>query len=146
MCSGKRLAPIGRTRTCQRSQSHRRIKDHKNLLLWYTVYEFEAYTTGTDIVMQDAYVTEINATHSVVWDTECTPGCGGCGCDKCTGEFKYISQRVNQFGDRSRALGGRGRKLFGRCLRHLVGVHIGAGFRPGRNGWSRVCWTSLMVH
>jgi len=55
--------------------------------------------------MQDAYVTGINAAHSVVWDTESTPGCGGCGCDKCTGEFKYISQGVNQFGDRSRALG-----------------------------------------
>ena len=70
--------------------------------------------------MQDAYVTGINAAHSVVWDTECTPGCGGCGCDKCTGEFNYISQRVNQFGDRSRALGGRGRKLFGPCLWEFI--------------------------
>ena len=119
-----------------------RIKDRKNLLIWYTAdepdgwgdpsdaanfaydkiydidgyhpvslvlncqdYEFEAYMTGTDIVMQDVYVTGINATHSVVWDTECTPDYGNCGCDNCAGEFEDISQRVDQFGDRSRALG-----------------------------------------
>ena len=119
-----------------------RIKDRKNLLLWYTAdepdgwgdpsdaasfayskiydidgyhpvslvlncqdYEFEAYTTGTDIVIQDAYVTGINATHSVVWDTECTPDYGDCGCDNCAGDFEDISQRVDQFDDRLRALG-----------------------------------------
>lgn len=68
-------------------------------------YEFEAYTTWTDIVMQDAYVTGINATHSVVWDTECTPDYGDCGCDNCIGEFEDISRRVDQFGDRFGALG-----------------------------------------
>ena len=68
-------------------------------------YEFEAYTTGTDIVMQDAYVIGINATHSVVWDTECTPDYGDCGCDNCVGEFEDVSRRVDQFHDRLRALG-----------------------------------------
>jgi hypothetical protein len=68
-------------------------------------YEFEAYTTGTDIVMQDAYVTGINATHSVVWDTECTPDYGDCGCDNCIGEFEDVSQRVDRFSDRLRVLG-----------------------------------------
>ena len=68
-------------------------------------YEFEAYTTGTDIVMQDAYTVGINATHSVVWDTECTPDYGDCGCDNCVGEFEDISQKIDQFGDRLRALG-----------------------------------------
>ena len=43
--------------------------------------------------------------HSVVWDTECTPDYGDCGCDNRVGEFEDISQRVDQFGDRFRALG-----------------------------------------
>jgi len=68
-------------------------------------YEFEAYTTGADIVMQDVYVTGINATHSVVWDTECTQDYGVCGCDNCVGAFEDISQRVDQFRDRLRAFG-----------------------------------------
>ena len=68
-------------------------------------YEFEAYATGTDIVMQDAYMVGINATHSAVWDTECTPDYGDCGCDNCVGEFEDISRRVDQFGERLRALG-----------------------------------------
>ncbi|KAF9644703.1 hypothetical protein BDM02DRAFT_3181472 [Thelephora ganbajun] len=67
-------------------------------------YEFEAYTTGADIVMQDAYVIGINATHSVVWNTECTVDYGDCGCDNCIGEFEDISRRIDQFGDRLRAL------------------------------------------
>ena len=68
-------------------------------------YQFEAYTTGTDIVMQDAYTVGINATDSVVWDTECTPDYGDCGCDNCVGEFEDISRRVDQFADRLRTLG-----------------------------------------
>ena len=68
-------------------------------------YEFEAYTTGADIVMQDVYMVGINATHSVVWDTECTPDYGDCGCDNCVGEFEDISRRVDQFSDRLRATG-----------------------------------------
>jgi len=68
-------------------------------------YEFEGYATWADIVMQDVYVIGINATYSVVWDTECTPDYCDCGCDNCIGEFEDISRRVDQFGDRLRALG-----------------------------------------
>ena len=68
-------------------------------------YEFEAYTAGTDIVMQDTYTVGINATHSVVWDTECTPDYGDWGCDNCVGEFEDISRRIDQFGERLGALG-----------------------------------------
>ena len=64
-----------------------------SLVLGCQDYEFEAYATGTDIVMQDAYMVGINATYSVVWDTECTPDYGDCGC---VGEFEDISQRVDQ--------------------------------------------------
>ena len=68
-------------------------------------YEFEAYTAGTDIVMPDVYTIGINATHSVVWDTDCTPDFGDCGCDNCVGEFEDISRGVDQFGGRLQALG-----------------------------------------
>jgi len=68
-------------------------------------HEFEGYATWADIVMQDTYVIGINATYSVVWDTECTPDYGDCGCDNCVGEFEDISRRMDQFGDRLRALG-----------------------------------------
>ena len=68
-------------------------------------YEFEAYATGTDIVMQDVYPVGINATYSVVWDTECTPDYGDCGCDNCVGELEDISQRLDQFRDRMKVLG-----------------------------------------
>jgi len=36
---------------------------------------------------------------------ECTPDYGDCGCDNCAGDFEDISQRVDQFDDRLRALG-----------------------------------------
>ena len=68
-------------------------------------YEFEAFAAGTDIVMQDVYPIGINATYSVVWDTECTPDYGDCGCDNCVGELEDISQRVDQFRDRMKVLG-----------------------------------------
>lgn len=55
--------------------------------------------------MQDAYMIAINATHSVVWNTSCTPDYGDCGCDNCVGEFEDMSQRMDQFGDRLEALG-----------------------------------------
>jgi hypothetical protein len=68
-------------------------------------YEFEAYTAGTDIVLEDVYTIGINATHSVVWDTECRPDYGDCGCDNCVGELEDISRRVDEFGARLEALG-----------------------------------------
>ena len=67
-------------------------------------YEFQSYAIGADIVMQDTYMIGINATYSVVWNTTCTADYGDCGCDNCVGEFEDISRRVDQFGDRLRAL------------------------------------------
>ena len=55
--------------------------------------------------MQDAYVIGINATYSVVRDTECTLDYGDCECDNCVGEFEDISRRADQLADRLRALG-----------------------------------------
>ena len=37
------------------------------------------YTSGADIVMQDAYMIGTNATYSTVWGTPCTTTYGDCG-------------------------------------------------------------------
>lgn len=68
-------------------------------------YEFEAYSAGADILMQDAYMIGINATHSVMWNTKCTPDFGDCGCDNCVGEFEDISTRMDEFKERLWDLG-----------------------------------------
>ncbi|KAH7924181.1 hypothetical protein BV22DRAFT_1035409 [Leucogyrophana mollusca] len=46
-------------------------------------YEWASYTSGTDIVMQDAYMVSNNVTWSNEWNTTCTPDFGDCGCDNC---------------------------------------------------------------
>ncbi|KAH7911269.1 hypothetical protein BJ138DRAFT_1113370 [Hygrophoropsis aurantiaca] len=46
-------------------------------------YGWASYTSGTDIVMQDAYMVSNNVTWSNEWQTVCTPDFGDCGCDNC---------------------------------------------------------------
>lgn len=68
-------------------------------------YQFTAYTRGADIVMQDAYPIDINATFSPEWHTPCTPDYGDCGCDNCKGDFEDISTRLDEFKQRLNILG-----------------------------------------
>ncbi|KAF9497331.1 hypothetical protein BDN71DRAFT_1429520 [Pleurotus eryngii] len=63
-------------------------------------FEFTAYTSGADIVMQDTYMIGNNVTFSSQWHTPCTPDYGDCGCDNCQGEFEDISRRMDEFADR----------------------------------------------
>jgi hypothetical protein len=60
---------------------------------------------GADIVLEDAYPVGINATYSPVWDTECTPDFGHCGCDNCKGNIYDIKARIQTFKDRLNILG-----------------------------------------
>lgn len=71
-------------------------------------YFFPEYSAGADILMQDTYTIGINATHSTVWNTECTLDYGDCGCDNCKGALEDVSDRMDQFNDR---LGWLGRGL-----------------------------------
>ncbi|KAF7974505.1 hypothetical protein HWV62_12074 [Athelia sp. TMB] len=64
-------------------------------------YQYTAYTSGTDIVMQDTYMIGNNVTHSVEWNTACTPDFGDCGCDNCKGNFEDISTRMDEFKQRN---------------------------------------------
>ncbi|KAI0077012.1 hypothetical protein K474DRAFT_1175661 [Panus rudis PR-1116 ss-1] len=68
-------------------------------------YYFDAYTAGTDIVMQDTYMIGNNVTFSSEWGTPCTPDYGDCGCDNCKGEFEDISTRMDEFAERLWILG-----------------------------------------
>lgn len=63
-------------------------------------YYFTQYTSGADIVMQDAYMIGNNVTWSSVWNTACTPDFGDCGCDNCMGSFEDISTRMDEFSQR----------------------------------------------
>ncbi|PFH50013.1 hypothetical protein AMATHDRAFT_62037 [Amanita thiersii Skay4041] len=64
-------------------------------------YHYTEYTSGADIVLQDAYMVGNNVTFSTVWGTVCTKDYGDCGCDNCQGAFEDISTRMDQFRDRN---------------------------------------------
>ncbi|KAJ7270039.1 hypothetical protein B0H12DRAFT_1094145 [Mycena haematopus] len=63
-------------------------------------YEFTAYTSGADIVLQDAYTIGNNLSFSTVWGTPCTDDYGDCGCDNCHTGFPDISTRMDEFKQR----------------------------------------------
>ncbi|KAF8986820.1 hypothetical protein BDQ17DRAFT_1548363 [Cyathus striatus] len=63
-------------------------------------FNFNSYTSGTDIVMQDVYMVGNNVTFSAVWGTVCTKDYGDCGCDNCIGSFTDISTRMDEFRER----------------------------------------------
>lgn len=63
-------------------------------------YEFTAYASGADILLQDTYMIGNNVTFSSQWGTVCTPDYGDCGCDNCKGTFQDISTRMDEFAER----------------------------------------------
>ena len=68
-------------------------------------YEFAAYTSGADVVMQDTYPIAVNTSFSAEWHTPCTVDFGCCGCDNCAGRFEDISTRMDDFAGRLSDLG-----------------------------------------
>ena len=93
-------------------------------------------------LMQDTHVVGINAMHSVVWDTECTPDYGDRGCDNHVGEFEVISRRVDQLGDRLRALGWEKTKAIWAVSQAFGGSSYRGGMSgpefAGRHPWQTV--------
>jgi hypothetical protein len=57
-------------------------------------YYFEEYTSGADILMEDAYPVGINSTFSK-WGTVCNSTYGDCGCDDCVGSLFDVSDRID---------------------------------------------------
>ncbi|KAJ7782638.1 hypothetical protein B0H16DRAFT_1493824 [Mycena metata] len=63
-------------------------------------FEFTAYSSGADILLQDTYTIGNNLSFSTVWDTPCTDDYGDCGCDNCHTGFPDISTRMEEFKQR----------------------------------------------
>ncbi|EME83333.1 uncharacterized protein MYCFIDRAFT_174789 [Pseudocercospora fijiensis CIRAD86] len=60
-------------------------------------YYFEEYTSGTDIIMQDAYPVGIDPHFSRKFNTTCNATYGDCGCDNCIGSLLDVSDRLETF-------------------------------------------------
>jgi hypothetical protein len=58
-------------------------------------FYYEEYSSGTDIVFEDAYPVAINATWSILWGTPYNLTYGDCGCDNCVGELEDVSDRLD---------------------------------------------------
>jgi hypothetical protein len=58
-------------------------------------FYYREYSSGADIVFEDAYPVAINATWSIPWDTPCNLTYGDCGCDNCVGELEDVSNRLD---------------------------------------------------
>ena len=59
-------------------------------------FYYEDYTSGADIIYEDAYPVAINATWSIPWGTPCNTTYGDCGCDNCIGELEDVSNRLDE--------------------------------------------------
>ncbi|KAF8332087.1 uncharacterized protein EI90DRAFT_3056512 [Cantharellus anzutake] len=72
-------------------------------------YYFKEYVGDAEIVLQDTYPIGINATHSIVWDTNCTSTYGDCGCDDCLpgAGLRDIARRQDVFLERAQLMGRR---------------------------------------
>ena len=73
-------------------------------------FYYKEYTSGADIVFEDAYPVAINATWSIPWDTPCNLTYGDCGCDNCAGELEDVSNRLDIIQDYQANLEGQGSK------------------------------------
>ena len=89
-------------------------------------YYFDAYQSGADYVMEDAYPVGINTTYSIPFDTYCNATHGDCGCDDCIGELQDVSNRLDAFRNYYSWLG-----EFGKPLWAVIQAFSGEGY------WSR---------
>jgi len=63
-------------------------------------FEFTAYASGADLVLQDTYTIGNNLSFSTVWGAPCTDDFGDCGCDNCHTGFPDIATRMDEFKQR----------------------------------------------
>ncbi|KAF7315067.1 hypothetical protein MIND_00020900 [Mycena indigotica] len=64
-------------------------------------YEYTAYASGADFILQDTYTIGNNLSFSTVWGTPCTDDYGDCGCDNCHAGFPDIATRMDEFKSRN---------------------------------------------
>jgi hypothetical protein len=73
-------------------------------------FYYEEYSSGADIVFEDAYPVSINATYSIPWGVPCNLTYGDCGCDNCVGELTDVSNRLDDLQNYQANLRGQGSK------------------------------------
>jgi hypothetical protein len=73
-------------------------------------FYYQEYSSGADIVFEDAYPVAINATWSIPWGTPCNLTYGDCGCDNCVGELEDVSDRLDDLQNYQANLQGQGSK------------------------------------
>lgn len=73
-------------------------------------FYYEEYSSGADVVFEDAYPVAINATWSIPWDTPCNLTYGDCGCDNCVGQLEDVSDRLDDIQSYQANLEGQGSK------------------------------------
>jgi hypothetical protein len=73
-------------------------------------FYYKEYSSGADIVFEDAYPVGISATWSIPWGTPCNLTYGDCGCDNCVGELEDVSDRLDDLQHYQANLQGEGSK------------------------------------
>ena len=73
-------------------------------------FYYEDYSSGADIVFEDAYPVAINATWSIPWGTTCNLTYGDCGCDNCVGDLEDVGTRLDTIQNYQANLEGQGPK------------------------------------
>ncbi|KAG4441424.1 hypothetical protein IFR05_003111 [Cadophora sp. M221] len=73
-------------------------------------FYYTEYSSGADIIFEDAYPVAINATWSIPWNTPCNLTYGDCGCDNCVGELTDVSTRLDDIQSYQENIQGKGSK------------------------------------
>jgi hypothetical protein len=73
-------------------------------------FYYKDYSSGADIVFEDAYPIAINATWSNKFGVPCNTTYGDCGCDDCIGELSDVSTRLDDIQLYQTNLNGQGSK------------------------------------
>ncbi|TAQ88246.1 hypothetical protein B7494_g3413 [Chlorociboria aeruginascens] len=73
-------------------------------------FYYEEYTSGADIVFEDAYPVGANVTYSRPWGIPCNSTYGDCGCDDCLGGLIDVAMRLDDLQKYQENLEGQGMK------------------------------------
>ncbi|ORY58380.1 uncharacterized protein BCR38DRAFT_72427 [Pseudomassariella vexata] len=69
-------------------------------------YYYAEYSSGADIIMEDAYPVGINATYSRKWNTPVNETYGDAGCDNCVGSLLDVPYRIDDLYSYQKWIGG----------------------------------------
>ncbi|CAL3968611.1 hypothetical protein PZA11_004636 [Diplocarpon coronariae] len=73
-------------------------------------YHYAEYSSGADIIYEDAYPVGINPTWCSHWETPCNTTYGDCGCDNCVGKLTDVATRLDDLQSYQDNIQGQGSK------------------------------------